>query len=166
MQVFVPASPQWRSGMFRFVGKTSNMKTSFLIKGVLACCLLVFAANNAQSQCYKPKPLSATQTAIIKGVWKGTYLFNGETRSVTINIYTDAGNEVVCDVDTPPVAGEPDSHLYWFCDGGEFHLKKFIGNKTYSFQGTPVDGVIKGIMVIRENEKTAMNSKFRIQKVE
>ena len=143
------------------------MNTSFLIKKAVLFCLLpagLLVTNIAQSQCYKPKPLSASQTAVIKGVWKGTYQFNGETRAVAINIYTDAGNEVVCDVDTPPVEGKADSHLYWFCDGGEFHLKKFIGNKTYSFQGTPVNDVIEGIMVIREDGKSLGSWKFKIKK--
>jgi hypothetical protein len=118
------------------------------------------------AQCYKPKPMTTSQTETVKGVWKGIYQYAGTSTAITIHIYTDGDARLICDIDVPPVEGKPDDHLYWFCDGGEFHLKKFISNKTYSFQGTPVNGNIEGLMVIKENDKTVVNGKFRVSKVQ
>lgn len=167
MQCSSFVAPNGRNGGLGLTDKTLYMKKSSG-NAVIICLLAIglFATDSAQSQCYKPRPLSPNQTSIIKGVWKGTYQLDGETIPVTITIYTDGTDEVACDVDAPPVEGKEDTHLYWFCDGGEFHLKKFIGNKTYSFQGTPVNDVIKGIVVIRENEKTIANGKFQIKKIQ
>jgi predicted GNAT family acetyltransferase len=143
------------------------MKLQFFTTPIIATCFLLagFAPHFLNAQCYKPKPMTTSQTEIVKGMWKGTYQYAGISRAITINIYTDAAARLVCDIDVPPVEGKPDDHLYWFCDGGEFHLKEFISNKTYSFQGTPVNGTIEGLMVIKENNKAIVNGHFSVSKV-
>ena len=110
---------------------------------VIACTLVSQAL---QAQCVKPTPMNAQQVQSVVGSWKGTYTCNGEQRDIEINITMKTNNEVECAVTNPPLEGSATSFEYFFCPGGEFHMRKYIDNVSYVFQGTPVDGRLKGIV--------------------
>lgn len=129
------------------------MKKPFFF--LLICVGLI---NFASAQCIKPTPMTNDQVQKVSGKWKGTYTNNGTATEFEINITPKENNEVVCDINNPPVKGKETAVEYFFCPGGEFHLRKYIGNTSFVFQGTPENGHIKGIV----SEYDAKNNRKQI----
>lgn len=121
----------------------------------------------AHAQCLKPTPLSSDQVRKITGKWKGTYINNGAEVNLEINIAANPNNEVTCNVSNPPLAGKETMVEYFFCPGGEFHLRKYIGDLSYVFQGTPENNKIKGIVSVYDaNNKRKQEGNFTISKMD
>ena len=117
------------------------------------------------AQCYRPKPMTPAQIAEVKGQWKGSYVHEGEEHSVVFSLYLNDDNR--CQIDSPPVTGKETGEQIRFCDGGEFHLRKDIGDLSYEFQGTPIAGKISGMLTIRRNgQKVGSNGRFTVEKTE
>jgi hypothetical protein len=120
-------------------------------------------ALNAQ-KCYIPEPMSSTQISNVKGTWKGVYTYEGKEYPVTVKLYTN--DNITTQVDAPPVQGKETGEQVRFCGGGEFHLKKILGEMSYEFQGTPKDGKIEGMLTIRRNDaRVGSNGRFSWEKV-
>ena len=100
------------------------------------------------------------------GTWTGSYQSDGKEIPVTMVIREGKNQQITCSMDKPPVEGKADFELFYFCPGGEFHMKKSVGEKTYTFQGTPINNVIKGYMRIQVNNKTIQDGKFSIARAE
>jgi hypothetical protein len=107
--------------------------------------------------------MKSSQVAQVKGIWKGTYVYEGKEHPVTFYLYTnDSGT---CQVDVPPVAGKETAQESRFCDGGEFHFKTYVGELSYEFQGTPVNNQIAGLLKIRRNDQQkAVLGRFLVTK--
>ena len=127
---------------------------------LFSSCMVAATAINAQ-KCYRPKPMTSEQIATVRGTWKGNYEYNGKQYAMTVKLYTD--NKITCEIDKPLVDGKETGEQIRFCDGGEFHFKKMIADRSYEFQGTPKDGRIAGILTVRKNdEKVGSNGRFAL----
>jgi hypothetical protein len=122
---------------------------------------------SASSQCIKPPPLTTEQVQKVSGKWKGSYTNNGTQVDLEINISAKAGNEVACEINNPPVAGKETMVEYFFCPSGEFHLRKYVGDVSFVFQGVPENGQIKGTvsMYDAKNKPTQLGN-FTMSKAE
>jgi hypothetical protein len=108
--------------------------------------------------------MSPSQIKSVKGTWKGIYSYEGKEYPVTVKLYTN--DNITTQVDAPPVQGKETGEQIRFCGGGEFHLKKVVGEMSYEFQGTPVDGKIEGMFTLRRNDvKVGSNGRFKWEKV-
>jgi hypothetical protein len=115
--------------------------------------LLCFGAfNPANAQCLKPSPMTQQQIQTVKGQWKGSYTHNGSQRELVINISAPDSNVVICEINNPPIPGKEADVEYFFCPGGEFHLRKYIGDSSFVFQATPVDNKMKGMVSVYDNK--------------
>ena len=130
---------------------------------VLASSLFNFVA----AQCLKPTPMTPQQIQRVTGKWIGTYTNNDKQQEIVVNIYVNQGNEVTCDIDNPPLPGKETDVEYFFCPGGEFHLRKYIGDVSYVFQGTPENNRIKGIVSVYDGKNQRKKTgDFLMSKVE
>lgn len=111
------------------------------------CCITL---SQVQAQCVKPTPMTAQQVQKILGKWAGTYTYKGVEQKIVIDIIPlgKSSTEVMCKITNPPLPGKETECEYFFCGGGEFHLKKYIDDIAYVFQGTPENGRMKGILSI------------------
>ena len=117
--------------------------------------LLLFctgAIYGAHAQCLKPSPMTQQQIQTVKGTWKGSYTHNGSQRELVINISARDSNIVVCEINNPPIPGREADVEYFFCPGGEFHLRKYIGDSSFVFQATPVDNRMKGMVSVYDGK--------------
>ena len=136
---------------------------------VSVCFLLLFCGvmNDLHSQCVKPTPMNAQQIKSVSGKWKGSYTYKGDKKDIEIRVYIANNKEVVCDVRNPPLEGKETFNEYFFCPGGEFHLKKYIGDLAYVFQGVPENDQIKGILSIYTSDtKRTQGGNFTIKRIE
>ena len=121
----------------------------------------------AQAQkCLKPTPMTADQVQKVTGKWKGVYTnLNGEKTDIEINISAKANNEVECEINNPPLAGKETSVEYFFCPGGEFHLRKFVGDNSFVFQASPENNTMAGIVSMYDSKSNRkMLGRFSISK--
>jgi hypothetical protein len=136
------------------------MKQLFFASVLCSFCLCVTA------QCIKPVPLTAQQAQTITGMWKLQYNYHNKQYDAEIRIRAIGNNEVACDISKPPIPGKETACEYFFCPGGEFHLKKYIGETAYVFQGTPENGHMKGLLSIYDkNNKRTLVGHFTMDKV-
>ena len=140
------------------------MKKQFILAGIVLASSLF---NLAIAQCLKPTPMTPQQIQVVTGKWKGTYTNNDKQLEIVINIYVNQGNEVTCDISNPPLEGKETSVEYFFCPGGEFHLRKYVGDLSYVFQGMPVNNTIKGIVSVYDSKNQRKKTgDFLMSKVE
>jgi hypothetical protein len=131
--------------------------------------LLIAGFNYAQAQvCLKPTPMTAEQVQKVIGKWKGTYTNSaGEKTEMEISISVNDKNIVTCDINNPPLAGKETDGEYFFCPGGEFHLRKFVDDVSYVLQGTPQNNQIKGLVSVYDNKnKRTLAGNFAINKAQ
>lgn len=104
------------------------------------------------------------QTVI--GTWKVQYTYNDKQYETEIRIDAVKNNEVTCEITNPPIEGKETAGEYFFCPGGEFHLKKHVGDVAYVFQGVPENGVIKGMVSVYDKDnKRSAKGRFSMSKV-
>ena len=145
-----------------------NKSKPLIMKHTRILLLFIFSLALVQTlsaqKCYIPEPMSSAQINRVKGVWKGVYSYEGKEHRVTVKLYTN--DNITTQVDAPPVQGKETGEQIRFCGGGEFHLKKVVGDMSYEFQGTPNDGKIEGMLTIRRNDaRIGSNGRFRWEKV-
>lgn len=139
------------------------MKKHFFLAVLLFCGLMNFV----NGQCIKPPPLTTEQVQKVTGKWKGVYTNNGERVELEINISAKSANEVVCEINNPPLPGKETAVEYFFCPGGEFHLRKYIGDLSFVFQGTPENNNIKGTLSVYDSKnKRKQGGDFSITKAD
>ena len=137
------------------------MKIISLFFSVVVAVLCGTAAN--AQKCYIPKPMTQEQMTHVRGVWTGNYKYEGKQYPLTVKLYTT--NEITCQVVGAPVEGSETGEQLRFCDGGEFHLKKMIGEFSYEFQGTPKNHRIEGMLTVRKNDtKVGTNGRFLLER--
>ncbi|HEX8332156.1 MAG TPA: hypothetical protein VF622_06015 [Segetibacter sp.] len=125
---------------------------------------IAFVQTLSAQKCYIPEPMSSAQINRVKGTWKGVYTYEGKEHPVTVKLYTS--ENITTQVDAPPLQGKETGEQIRFCGGGEFHLKKVLGDMSYEFQGTPKDGKIEGMFTMRRNDaRVGSNGRFRWEKV-
>jgi hypothetical protein len=112
----------------------------------LLALLLGFGFLAEAQVCLKPVPLTSQQVQVVAGKWKGTYTNSTGQQDIEINIYVKTGNDVICEVSNPPLPGKETDVEYFFCPGGEFHMRKFVGDISYVFQAVPENGQMKGMI--------------------
>ena len=125
------------------------------MKKYLSLCMLLLcfgAFNLTNAQCLKPTPMSQQQIQTVKGKWKGSYTHNGSRRDLVIDISAPDSNVVVCEINNPPIPGKEADVEYFFCPGGEFHLRKYIGDSSFVFQATPVKNTMKGMVSVYDSK--------------
>jgi hypothetical protein len=125
------------------------------MKKYFSLCMLLLsfgAFNFANAQCLKPSPMTPQQVQAVKGQWKGSYTHNGSPRELVINISALDSNVVICEINNPPIPGKEADVEYFFCPGGEFHLRKYIGDSSFVFQATPVNNTMKGMVSVYDNK--------------
>jgi len=133
------------------------MKTFFMLCAI-SLCITVSA-----QKCYKPEPMTTEQITTVKGTWTGSYQYEGKTYSMTVNLYTN--NNITCNVEGGPVTGEETGEEIRFCDGGESHFKKMVGELSYEFQGTPKENHIEGMLTVRKDDvKIGKNGRFQLNR--
>jgi hypothetical protein len=65
------------------------------------------------------------------------------------------------------LTGKETAVEYFFCPGGEFHLRKYIGDNSFVFQGTPENNQIKGIVSVYDGKnKRKLTGHFAMNKAE
>lgn len=135
------------------------------IKILLLLVICVASGHGLSAQkCYRPEPMSTEQISVVKGIWKGNYNYEGKNYPVTVKLYT--GNNITCQLDTPPVPGKETGEQIRFCGGGEFHFKKYIDDLSYEFQGTPINGQIEGLLTVRKDDKKiGSNGRFTLNRI-
>jgi len=137
------------------------------MKKYLWLLLLLFCFtgfSNAQL-CLKPVPMTSEQVRLVVGKWKGTITNTTGEQQVEIDIYSKTGKDVICEVNNPPLKGKETDVEYFFCPSGEFHLRKFVGDVSYVFQGVPENGQIKGtISIYDKNSERTSGGDFTITK--
>lgn len=140
------------------------MKKQLFLAGIVLASSLF---NLLAAQCLKPSPMTPLQIQTVTGKWKGTYTNNGKQQEIEFNIYVKQDKIVVCDVSNPPLKGTETDVEYFFCPGGEFHLRKYIGDQSYVFQATPENNVLKGIVSVYDsNNKRKKSGDFVVSKTE
>ncbi|MGN6292539.1 MAG: hypothetical protein ACTHMV_07315 [Chitinophagaceae bacterium] len=136
------------------------MKKIFLASLLCNFCIYLSA------QCVKPAPLTAQQTQAVTGTWKLQYTYNDKQYDTEIKIRTVKNNEVVCEIANPPITGKETAGEYFFCPSGEFHLKKYVGDIAYVFQGVPENGQIKGTLSVYDKDnKRSQGGDFLMSKI-
>ena len=126
--------------------------------------LICFQLTATAQKCYIPKPMSEQQITTVKGIWKGSYQYEGKDYAMTVKLYTD--NSTTCQIENPPVEGKETGEQIRFCDGGEFHFKKIVGELSYEFQGTPSGDKIEGMLTVRKNdERLGQNGRFKLTRI-
>ena len=127
------------------------MKKAFLVSLLCGFSACLF------SQCVKPAPFTAQQTQAVTGNWKIQYTYLDKQYESDIRIQVVKNNEVACEISNPPIAGKETAGEYFFCPSGEFHLKKYVGDIAYMFQGVPENGRIKGTLSVydKDNKRTS-----------
>ncbi len=115
--------------------------------------LFVCINNNAKGQqyCTKPKPMTNEQMQLVSGIWRGNYTYKEKEQNFTVTVSVKNG-QLVCEITNPPITGKETSDEYHFCDSGEFHFQKLIGDMSYEFHGVPADGRISGTLVVRKKD--------------
>ena len=108
--------------------------------------------------------MTTKQVEQVKGVWTGSYKYEGKDYPMTVKLFTNS--KVSCSIEGAPVAGKETGEQIKFCDGGEFHFKKEVGEKSYEFQGTPKGNRIEGMLTVRKNDtRVGSNGRFQLEKV-
>jgi hypothetical protein len=134
----------------------------FAILCTMAVSLSFGTATSAQ-KCYIPKPMTSEQIARVKGIWTGNYNYEGKQYAMTVKLYTNS--KITCSVEGSPVKGQETGEQIRFCDGGEFHFKKMIGELSYEFQGTPKEDHIEGMLTVRKNDtRVGKNGRFQLDR--
>lgn len=137
------------------------MKKLFIV-GLFCCCYTFLAA-----QCVKPTPMTTQQAQAVTGTWKMKYTCHEKQYEAEVKIQPAKDNDVTCNISQPPLTGKETAAEYFYCPGGEFHLKKYVGDVAYVFQGTPQNGRIKGILSFYDKDnKRTMGGHFTMEKVE
>jgi hypothetical protein len=133
----------------------------------LGMLLIVCSFTVVNGQCIKPTPMTADQVQKVTGKWKGSYTHNGSQVDLEVNIAAKTGNEVDCIINNPPIKGKETAVEYFFCPGGEFHLRKYIGDVSFVFQGTPENNSIKGLVSMYDSKnKRTLLGHFTLGKAE
>src|ERR1700754_2511993 len=119
-----------------------------IMKKHLFVLAAILASATIQAQCIKPTPMTSQQLLIAAGKWQGTYTCNGVEKKTEFIISADKENLASCSVSNPPMTGKESISECFFCGGGELHVRKYIGEEAYMFQGTPENRSIKGMVPI------------------
>jgi len=125
--------------------------------------LVISTTHPVQAQkCYIPRPMTAAQKATVRGVWKGSYVLDGKQHAVALHLYT--AHDSLCRVDGPPIEGRETGEQIRFCEGGEFHIRKHVGDLSYEFQGTPGEGKLEGLLTIRQDDQKVKNGRVVLRR--
>jgi len=136
------------------------------MKSLLFTLLLAVLYMGLAAQCVKPTPMTSAQVQPVTGSWKMQYTYHDRQYETELRIHVLQGTEIACDMSNPPLPDRPTACEYFFCPGGEFHMKKYVGETAYVFQGTPENGHIKGILSFYDKDnKRTMGGHFTMDRI-
>ncbi|WP_315814096.1 hypothetical protein [Paraflavitalea speifideaquila] len=88
--------------------------------------------------------MTSQQVQSIVGNWKMKYTYLNNAYETGISILAQKNNEVSCTIGKAPIAGKETAAEYFFCPGGEFHLKNMWEKRRMYSRVFPRTGKLKG----------------------